>query len=123
MRTRLHRSRSLPVIAALAAFLIAGHDAVAERPPKRDTRALPQADKPASEFRGENRGRLKGVKARSRLATDERKADNKQAEVLFGISWFRSLDSASHAAGQGKPLDECKPIFCFRVLGDLAGFM
>jgi hypothetical protein len=46
-----------------------------------------------------------------------------QAERLFGISWFNSLKAAGKAAGCGKPLDQGRPIFCFRVLGKLAGFM
>ena len=38
---------------------------------------------------------------------------------LLGIDWHRTSESAAQAAGRGTE----KPIMCFRVLGDLTGYM
>lgn len=43
----------------------------------------------------------------------------RNVEELFGIEWHTTLDSARAAAQQ----EPDKPIFCFRVLGELSGFM
>lgn len=65
-------------------------------------------------------------------------ARNGKPQVLYGISWHASIPSALKAAGsmpaedktakvksrKGKlPADKGKPVFAFRVLGDLSGFM
>jgi hypothetical protein len=42
---------------------------------------------------------------------------------LFGIDWHPSVDQAREAArGTSSPSDD-RPVMCFRVLGDLNGFM
>lgn len=49
----------------------------------------------------------------------ESEAPPRAVEELFGIEWHTTLDSARTAAQQ----EPDKPIFCFRVLGELSGFM
>jgi hypothetical protein len=92
----------LPSVAILAALLISGDGIGAERAPNA---------KGGSSRRGK-------TSAHPRAA-----GRSDQAEKLFGISWFNSLEAAGKAAGRGKPLDQGRPIFCLRVLGELAGFM
>jgi RNA polymerase sigma factor (sigma-70 family) len=43
----------------------------------------------------------------------------RDVEELFGIEWHTTLESASAAARQ----EPARPIFCFRALGELSGFM
>ncbi len=53
--------------------------------------------------------------------TPKAKANTK---TLYGIRWFDDLRAAGQAAsGSKKTTSDDKPIFCFRVLGDLEGFM
>ncbi len=59
-----------------------------------------------------------------RLAADRRRQQLQQGRTveLYGINWHQTLESAL-AAGQPTKVGTDKPIMCFRVLGDLAGFM
>lgn len=118
----MHRGlrRSWRLLVALTMLLIAGESTGAERAAKTAGRRSPQRDRSNNDVRRENRGKLKATNARS---GPTKPSDTRQAEELFGISWFTSLDRAGNAARQGKPLDEGKPIFCLRALGDLDGFM
>ncbi len=52
-------------------------------------------------------------------ATKKTGGQHRDVKELVGIEWHTTLESAS-AAARGAPV---KPIFCFRVLGDLSGFM
>jgi hypothetical protein len=45
-------------------------------------------------------------------------ADNGATEKLYGISWYKSVDEAVKAAQKSSP---GKPIFVWRMLGDLDG--
>jgi hypothetical protein len=59
-----------------------------------------------------------------RMASDRRRQELQQHRTvnLYGINWHQTLESAM-AAGQPSKVGTDKPIMCFRVLGDLAGFM
>ena len=59
-----------------------------------------------------------------RVAADRRQQELQQGRTvnLYGINWHQTLESAL-AAGQPSKVGTDKPIMCFRVLGDLAGFM
>jgi hypothetical protein len=57
-----------------------------------------------------------------RLAADRRGLQQRRTVQLYGINWHQTLESAL-AAGQPSKNGTDKPIMCFRVLGDLAGFM
>ena len=59
-----------------------------------------------------------------RLTPDRRRQELPQRRTvkLYGINWHQTLESAL-AAGQASKVGTDKPIMCFRVLGDLAGFM
>lgn len=59
-----------------------------------------------------------------RVAADRRRQQLPQNRTvnLYGINWHQSFESAL-AAGQPSKVGRDKPIICFRVLGDLAGFM
>ena len=59
-----------------------------------------------------------------RVAADRRRQQLPQSRTvkLYGIDWHQTLESAL-AAGQPSRVGTDKPIMCFRVLGDLAGFM
>ncbi|MFN3190035.1 MAG: SHD1 domain-containing protein [Aureliella sp.] len=62
---------------------------------------------------------------RSKLASADRKRQRQRgsrAANLYGIRWHQTLESAQ-AASQPLQTGTGKPIMCFRVLGDLAGFM
>ncbi|HUY92943.1 MAG TPA: hypothetical protein VMV10_29710 [Pirellulales bacterium] len=106
--------------AVLASLFFAVHGASAERASKHSGRDSTRQDKTEARLREKNRDRLRVAKARSRTG---RRAGAAQTEELFGISWFGSLESARSAAAKSKSPNEGKPVFCFRVLGDLAGFM
>lgn len=72
----------------------------------------------------------------SRLSTDDIRYVNRQVVAtsrkkssissspaireLYGIEWYQTLDSAAATARRST---SSKPIMCFRVLGDLTGFM
>ncbi|MFK8112346.1 MAG: SHD1 domain-containing protein [Rubripirellula sp.] len=51
--------------------------------------------------------------------------DNKvrDTEQRYGIRWHRTLDGAVSEAGFASRPSSERPIMCFRVLGDLDGFM
>lgn len=102
MQIAVYRSWCWRTVLVLAALMVIREGLAGERAPKVQGRAN-QGSKTSS---------------RSRPA-----ARSNETDELFGISWFRSLESAGKAAGRGKPFDQGKPVFCFRVLGDLAGFM
>jgi hypothetical protein len=91
----------------------------------RQSSGAESATKPLDRRQGDERVRagLKDDSRRARSRPDRTSRSDRAADDLFGISWFKSIDRAGKVAGRGKPLDEGKPIFCFRVLGDLAGFM
>lgn len=59
-----------------------------------------------------------------REATERRRNASPQRRTvnLYGINWHKSLESAMDA-GQPTSGGPDKPIMCFRVLGDLAGYM
>ena len=59
-----------------------------------------------------------------RLASDQKRQELQQRRTvkLYGVDWHQTLESAL-AAGQPSKVGADKPIMCFRVLGDLAGFM
>ena len=42
---------------------------------------------------------------------------------LAGVNWFADLDDAKQAARGSQGTSDDKPIMCFRVLGELGGFM
>lgn len=104
MHTFLCSSWRLPAVAVVSAMLITCHG-LAGQP--SDAKGRPAAA---------------GGKKKQRSRTTSRAA-KRQGEEMFGVTWFDSLDGAGNAAGRERPLRERKPIFCFRVLGDLAGFM
>lgn len=105
---------------AAAALFFADHGAFAEREAKPSDRASDRKEAAESRPQEKSGGRSQTANARRRGG---RPARGTQPEELFGISWFGSLDGARRAAARGGPIDAGKPIFCFRVLGDLAGFM
>ncbi len=59
-----------------------------------------------------------------RVAADRRRQQLPQSRTvnLYGINWHQTLESAL-AAVQPSKVGRDRPIMCFRVLGDLAGFM
>lgn len=113
MNSRLRCSWRLLAGAVLASSLYADTGICAHRPPKRSGRQTTRQV-------GVEAGQRKQKGDRSRPGRRARDAKSKE---LFGVSWFSSLESARRAAAEGEPRDAGKPIFCFRVLGDLAGFM
>jgi len=47
-----------------------------------------------------------------------------EAELLFGMQWHDDFESAANVAKNSSPTTkDDKPVFCFRVLGQLDGFM
>lgn len=106
--------------AVLASSLPADRGLCAERPSKRSDRGATRTKRAEARQRKQNGDGPAANKARSRTG---RRARDAQSEELFGISWFGSLEGAQRAAADGGPRDAGKPIFCFRVLGDLAGLM
>lgn len=59
----------------------------------------------------------------SRLISKKSSASPERVVSIRGINWFRDLSDASRAAAGGETPDDDRPIMCFRVLGDLSGFM
>ena len=59
-----------------------------------------------------------------RMTSTRRRQDlqPRRTVKLYGIDWHQSLESG-RAAAQSSRAGRDKPIMCFRVLGDLAGFM
>lgn len=54
---------------------------------------------------------------------ETRKPHKRKVKRLYGIDWHQTLDSAGAAAKPNARWKSGKPIMCFRVLGDLAGYM
>lgn len=106
--------------AVLASSLPAERGLCAERPSKRSDRQATRQNEAETRQRQQQVRSPAANKARSRTG---RRARDAQSEELFGISWFGSLEGAQRAAADGGPRDAGKPIFCFRVLGDLTGLM
>jgi RNA polymerase sigma factor (sigma-70 family) len=99
--------------------------ATGDEDPAKDDLVEPALDKPAK------RKQAVGVERREKKQRAEKpdrgksKVKRDQANVveLYGIPWQPSVERAL-AAAQGVVSDERdKPVFCLRVLGDLAGFM
>jgi hypothetical protein len=62
----------------------------------------------------------KNSKAKSTPAAKTAAVTKDGVKTLYGIPWHVSLDAAlKKSAAKG----EAKPVMCFRVLGDIAGFM
>lgn len=65
-------------------------------------------------------------RAPARLTTSRNNFRGKSVrdtEQRYGIRWHRTLDGAANEAGFASRHHSEKPIMCFRVLGDLDGFM
>ena len=106
--------------AVLASSLQADRGRCAERPSKRSERGASRTKGAEARQRKQNVDGPVAAKQRSRT---DRRTQNAQSEEMFGISWFGSLEGAQRAAAEAGQRDAGKPIFCFRVLGDLAGLM
>ena len=75
--------------------------------------------------RDDRRYVLRQKRLQSKRSASDRKrrhASPRRTVKLYGIDWHPSLDSAM-AAGESSRSGADKPIMCFRVLGDLAGYM
>jgi hypothetical protein len=87
--------------------------------------AKPPVDDPAAKRKrasDERRNKAKRA-AKPNRKRNAAKAGRSNVVELYGIVWHPSVERAL-AAAQGVVSDERdKPVFCLRVLGDLAGFM
>lgn len=120
MNPRFRSSWLMFAGAVLASSLYADLGSCAERPSKRPGRESTRQNGAEARQRKQNGDRPLATKERSRTG---RRAQDAQSEEMFGVSWFGSLESARRAAAEAGQRDAGKPIFCFRVLGDLAGLM
>ncbi|HEV3006708.1 MAG TPA: sigma-70 family RNA polymerase sigma factor [Pirellulales bacterium] len=102
------------------ARVAAGNDAG----PKGD-QPEPALDEPAAKRKqagGQRREKIERAAKQNRKKSAEKRNRSNVVE-LYGIAWYASVERAL-AAAQGVVSDERdKPVFCLRVLGDLAGFM
>ena len=120
MSIRIHGlSRFLagPLLASL--FVVADGVAAADMP-KRSGRAAARPGGAEAGPAAKDGDRVRSARSRSRAG---RRDAETQPEDLFGVSWFRSLAGARRAAAKNESQESGKPIFCFRVLGDLSGYM
>ena len=63
------------------------------------------------------------VKDREHLDVVAGEPDTPETVQIAGVDWFEDVrDAKQAAAGKATP-DDDKPIMCFRVLGELNGFM
>ena len=60
---------------------------------------------------------------RPSLSTRSNKSNHNHGANLFGIHWTKDISSAKKLAKGSNSPNEDKPIFWFRVLGQLDGFM
>lgn len=72
----------------------------------------------------ETRSKQNPTSDRKPASADPAANSNKVSQTrLFGIDWHASVEQARESArGTASPRDD-KPVMCFRVLGELEGFM